>query len=126
MSTTPKAFVKEIMKQIITNQLGGYIFYENENGFNFYNNDGDAFYFYNNDGDAFYMRVNENTIAYRLPRPTGGYCEASYDLNNFKLNEAMEFFGALLDINIADIVHQNELQANANLNIVNNNQQQEL
>ena len=116
MSTTPKAFVKHIMKQIIANQLGGDIYYENANSFKFYHND----------SYDFYMHVYENTIAYRLPRPTGGYCEASYDLNNFKLNEAMEFFGALLNINIADIVHQNELQANANLNIVNNNQQQEL
>ena len=114
MSTTPKAFVKEIMKQIITNQLGSDIFYENENGFSFYNND----------GDAFYMHVNENTIEYRLPRQPNGYSEASYDLNNFNLNDAMEFFGALLDINIADIVHQNE--ADINLNIANNNQQQEL
>lgn len=118
MSTTPKAFVKEIMKQIITNQLGGHISYENEN----------SFIFGNNVYSFLYMRFIEdaNKIEYCLPRPTGGYCEDSYDLNNFNLNDAMEFFGTLLDINIANIVHQNELQANANLNIVNNNQQQEL
>ena len=38
----------------------------------------------------------------------------------------IELFVAILGINIADIVHQNEPQADVNLNIVNNNQQQEL
>ena len=116
MSTIPSAFVNHIMKQIVTDQLHCHISDECIDGFSFYKND----------GDAFYMFLNENTITYRLPRQPNGYSEASYDLNNFNLDDAMEFFGALLDINIANIVHQNELQANANLNIVNNNQQQEL
>ena len=118
MSTTPEAFVKHIMKQIIANQLGCQISDETSRGFMFANNAYNFLYMF--------FSEEENKILYCLPRTTGGYCEASYDLNNFNLNDAMEFFGALLNINIANIVHQNELQANANLNIVNNNQQQEL
>ena len=116
MSITPKAFVNEIMKQIITNQLGGHISYENENGFIFENN---VYGF-------LYMRFIEdaNKIEYCLPRPMAGYYEDSYDLNNFNLNDAMQFFGDLLGVNIANIVYSNE--ANVNLNMANGNQQQEL
>ena len=42
------------------------------------------------------------------------------------IHKMIELFVAILGINIADIVHQNEPQADVNLNIVNNNQQQEL
>ena len=116
MSTIPSAFVNNIMKQIVTDQLDCHISDECIDGFSFYKNV----------GDSFYMFLNGNTIEYRLPRQPNGYSEASYgfDLDNFNLNDAMEFFGALLDINIANIVNQNE--ADVNLNIANGNQQQEL
>lgn len=116
MSTIPSAFVNHIMKEIVTDYLGYHIETESMEGFTFRNNA----------GDSFYMFFDEDTIDYRVPRQPSGYAEGSYNLNNFNLNDAMELFGAILGINIADIVHQNDLQADVNLNIVNNNQQQEL
>lgn len=118
MSTIPSAFVNNIMKPIVANQLHCHIFHESINGFSFYKNDGDS------NSDSFYMFLIGNTIEYRLPLQPSGYSQASYDLNNFNLNEAMDFFGTLLGVNIANIVHPNE--ADVNLNMANGNQQQEL